>query len=47
LAMLSLEAIRRRPLHPRVYQAATTVGLMLFLILTVLVTYQDIARLIA
>ena len=47
LAMLSLEAIRRRPLHPRVYQTASTVGLMLFLILTVLVTYQDIARLIA
>ncbi len=47
LAMLFAEAIRRRPLNPRVYQAATAVGLMLFLILTVLVTYKDIARLIA
>jgi regulator of sigma E protease len=47
LAMLLIEAVRRRPLNPRVYQAATAVGLLLFLILTVLVTYKDIARLIA
>lgn len=42
-----MEAVRRRPLNPRAYQAATAVGLMLFLMLTVLVTYKDIAKLIA
>lgn len=47
LAMLFLESIRRKPLNPRVHQMATVVGLALFLVFTVAVTYKDIAKLIA
>ena len=47
LLMLLIEAIKRKPLSIRTYQAVNLVGLAVFLILTVLVTYQDIARLMA
>jgi len=47
LLMLFIEAIKRKPLSIRTYQAVNLVGLAVFLILTVLVTYQDIARLMA
>ncbi|MEW6587330.1 MAG: site-2 protease family protein [Nitrospirota bacterium] len=47
LAMLILESIRRKPLNPRVYQRVTVVGLALFLVFTVAVTYKDIVKLIA
>lgn len=47
LVMLLIESIRRKPLSPKAYQAATVVGLTLFLILTLIVTYGDIAKLIA
>jgi len=45
--MLYVESIRRKPVSPKVYQAVTVVGLALFLILTAIVTFIDITRLIA
>jgi regulator of sigma E protease len=47
LFMLFIEAIRRRPLSVKTYQIVNLLGLSLFIILTVLVTYRDIVRLIA
>ncbi len=47
LLILLIESIRKKPLSPKVYQAVTMVGISLFLMLTVAVTYKDIARLIA
>jgi regulator of sigma E protease len=46
LAMLGIEAIRRKPLSPQLYQTATVVGLALFVIITLAVSYRDIAKLI-
>ena len=47
LAILAVESVRRKPLSPKFYQAVTVVGIALFLILTVAVTYKDITKLIA
>jgi regulator of sigma E protease len=47
LVMLLIESIRKKPLSPKAYQVVTIVGISLFLILTVAVTYQDVAKLIA
>ena len=47
LAILLIESVRRKPLSPKLYQAASVAGLVLFLVLTVAVTYKDIAKLIA
>jgi regulator of sigma E protease len=47
LVILGIESVRRKPLSPKLYQAASVVGLVLFLVLTVAVTYKDIAKLIA
>jgi regulator of sigma E protease len=47
LVMLFIESVRKKPLSPRAYQAITLVGLSLFLILTVAITYKDVAKLIA
>ncbi len=47
LAILAVESVRRKPISPKFYQAATFVGLALFVILTVAVTYKDITRLLA
>ncbi len=47
LIMLFVESVRRRPISPKVYQAVTLVGLSIFLVLTVAVTYKDIAKLVA
>ncbi|MBA4417498.1 MAG: peptidase M50 [Syntrophus sp. (in: bacteria)] len=44
--MLCMESIRKRPFQPRTYQIATMAGLALFLILTAIVTYKDIVKLI-
>lgn len=46
LAILFMESIRRKNLSRKAYQGLTAVGLMLFLILTVAVTYRDIITLI-
>ena len=47
LIMLFIESIRKKPLSPKAYQVVTFIGLSLFLILTVAVTYKDVAKLIA
>ena len=45
--MLLIEAVRKKPLSLKTYQAVNLIGLSIFLILTVLVTYKDIIKLIA
>jgi membrane-associated protease RseP (regulator of RpoE activity) len=45
--MLLIESIRKKPLSLKTYQIANLLGLSLFVILTVLVTYRDIVKLIA
>jgi regulator of sigma E protease len=47
LFMLLIEAIKRKPLSLRTYQVVNLVGMGLFFILTVLVTYKDIAGMFA
>jgi regulator of sigma E protease len=47
LFMLVLEGMKRRPLSIRTYQVVNVVGMALFLVLTVLVTYRDILKMIA
>jgi regulator of sigma E protease len=47
LFMLFIESIRKKPLSLKTYQVVNLLGLSLFIILTVLVTYKDIVRLIA
>ena len=47
LLFFSIEALRRKPLSPQARMMAQQVGLALILMLTALVFYNDIARLIA
>lgn len=47
LVMLCVESISRKPVNPKVYQVVTVVGLVLFVIFTVIVTFRDITKLIA
>lgn len=47
LLMLVIESIRRKPMRLKTYQAVNLVGLALFIILTVIVTYKDVIKLIA
>ena len=47
LLFFSIEALRRKPLSPRAREMAQQVGLAVILMLTALVFYNDIARLIA
>lgn len=47
LVILLIESIRKKPLSPKAYQVVAMVGISLFLILTVAVTYKDVAKLIA
>jgi regulator of sigma E protease len=46
LVMLLIEPVRKKPISPKAYQVATVIGLTLFSILTVAVTYKDVAKLI-
>jgi regulator of sigma E protease len=46
LVMLLIESVRKKPISPKAYQVATVIGLSLFIILTVAVTYKDVAKLI-
>jgi regulator of sigma E protease len=46
LIMIFVESVRKRPLSPKTYQVVTLVGLSLFLVLTIAVTYKDIAKVI-
>ncbi len=47
LFMLLIEAMRRKPLSLKIHQTVSVVGILLFIILTVFVTYRDIVRLVA
>jgi regulator of sigma E protease len=47
LMMLLIESISRRPIGTRVHQVVNFIGLSLFIILALLVTYKDIVRLLA
>ena len=44
LAMLFIEAVKRKPLSLRTYQVVNLVGMALFLIITVMVTYRDLVK---
>jgi regulator of sigma E protease len=46
LIMLLIESVRKKPISPKAYQLATVIGLTLFFILTIAVTYKDVAKLI-
>ena len=46
LLMLLIETVRKKPLGIRTHQAINLIGLALFLLLSVLVTYHDIVRLV-
>lgn len=46
LSMLLIETIRQKPLSLRTYQVVTVLGMSLFIILTVIVTYRDIVSLV-
>jgi regulator of sigma E protease len=46
LLMLLIETIRRKPLGLKTYQAVNLTGFGLFIVLTLLVTYRDIVRLV-
>lgn len=46
LLMLLIETIRRKPLGLRTYQAVNLIGFALFIVLSVLVTYRDIIKLV-
>src|SRR3989304_825925 len=47
LIMLFIESIRKKPLSLKTYQVVTLVGLSLFLVLTIVVTYKYFAKLIS
>jgi regulator of sigma E protease len=46
LLMLFIETVRRKPLRLKTHQAFNLIGLALFIVLSVLVTYRDIVRLV-
>lgn len=47
LIMLLIESIRKRPLSLKAYQLVSLAGIAIFLILTVFITYKDVAKLLA
>lgn len=47
LMMLLVETIRKKPLSLKTYQAVNLIGFALFILLSVLVTYKDVVRLMA
>jgi regulator of sigma E protease len=47
ILLLLIEATRKKTISVRTYQIVSIVGLMMFMILTVVVTYRDIVKLIA
>ena len=47
LFMLFIETIRKKPLGMKTYQAVNLIGFALFIILSVLVTYKDVVKLIS
>jgi regulator of sigma E protease len=47
LFMLLIETVRKKPLNLKTYQVVNAVGMVVFLVLTVLVTYRDIVKLMS
>lgn len=47
LLMLFIETVRRKPLGLKTHQAVNLIGFALFIVLSVLVTYRDIVKLVA
>lgn len=47
LVMLLIESVRKKPLKLKTYQTVNLIGFALFIILSVLVTYRDIVKLVA
>ena len=47
LLMLFIETIRKKPIGMKTYQAVNLIGFALFIILSVLVTYKDVVKLIS
>ncbi len=47
LLMLTIEAIKRKPLSIETYQAVNMIGFALFIVMTVYITYRDIIKLAA
>jgi len=47
LLMLFIETIRKKPIRMKTYQAVNLIGFALFIILSVLVTYKDVVKLIS
>ncbi len=47
LMMLLIETVRKKPLSVKTYQVFNLAGFALFILLSILVTYQDVVRLIA
>ena len=47
LFMLLIETLRRKRFGLRTYQTVNLIGLALFLVITILVTYKDLAGLVA
>lgn len=47
LVMLLIESIIKKPVSAKAYQLATVIGLTLFFVLTMAVTFKDIGKLIA
>jgi len=47
LFMLLIEAVRKKPLNLKLYQMMNIFGIALFVILTIVITYRDIVRLVA
>ena len=47
LLMLLIEAARKKPLSIKTYQVINAVGMAIFLLLTIVVTYRDIVRVLA
>ena len=47
LLMLFIETIRKKPIGMKTYQAVNLIGFVLFIILSVLVTYKDVVKLIS
>lgn len=46
LVILSVESLKRRPLSPRTYQVISLAGISFLLILTLIVSYRDIMKLV-
>jgi len=45
--ILLVESVRQKALNPKIYQTVSALGMLLFVLLTLFVTYHDIVRLVA